>query len=81
MVGTSSNTGVKKAQLVAYYDGRVIVPVYDYSTFLGQYFKKIPNIKKFHHFRFSKNETLLLRVLVISGTSFQFYHKRSTKKI
>ena len=42
MVGTSSNTGVKKAQLVAYYDGRVIVPVYDYSTFPGRYFKKNP---------------------------------------
>ena len=56
MVDSSSNTGVNKAQLVATHNGRVIVPVYDWSTFLGQYFKKIPNIKKFHHFRFSNNE-------------------------
>ena len=56
MVETSSNTGVKKAQLVATHNGRVIVPVYDWSTFLGQYFKKLLNIKKFHHFRFSKDE-------------------------
>ena len=56
MVDTSSNAGVNKAQLVATHDGRVIVPVYDWSTFLGQYFKKLPNIKKFHHFRFSKDE-------------------------
>ena len=56
MVDTSSNTGVNKAQLVSTHDGRVIVPAYDWSTFLGQYFKKIPNIKKFHHFRFSKDE-------------------------
>ena len=32
MVDTSSNTGVNKAQLVATHDGRVIVPVYDWST-------------------------------------------------
>ena len=56
MVDTSSNTGVNKAQLVSTHDGRVIVPVYDWCTFLGQYFKKIANIKKFHHFRFSKEE-------------------------
>ena len=53
MVDNSSNTGVNKAQLVATHDGRTIVPVYDWATFLGQYFNKIPNIKKFHHFRFS----------------------------
>ena len=56
MVDTSSNTGVNKAQLVLTHDGRVIVPVYDWSTFLGQYFRKIPNIKKFQHFRFFKDE-------------------------
>ena len=27
--------------------------MYDCSSFLGQYFKKLPNIQKFHHFRFS----------------------------
>ena len=46
MVDTSSNTGVNKAQLVLTHDGRVIVPVYDWSTFLGQYFKKNPKHKK-----------------------------------
>ena len=56
MVDTSSNTGVNKAQLVSTHDGRVIVPVYDWCTFLGQYFKKIANIKKFHNFRFSKDK-------------------------
>ena len=53
MVDTSSNTGVNKAQLVATHDGCTIVPAYDWATFLGQYFNKIPNIKKFHHFCFS----------------------------
>lgn len=29
-------------------------PIYDWISFLGQYFKKLPNITKFHHFRFSQ---------------------------
>ena len=53
LVETSSTAGINKAQLVGTHNGRVIVPVYDWSTFLGQYFK-FPNIKKIHHFRFSK---------------------------
>lgn len=53
LVETSSSTGVNKAQLVGTHNGRVIVPVYDWISFLGQYFKKLPNITKFHHLRFS----------------------------
>ena len=53
LVETSSTSGLNKAQLVGTHDGRVIVPVYDWSSFLGQYFKKLPKIKKCHHFRFS----------------------------
>ena len=55
MVETSSNLGVNKAQLVGTHDGKIIVPVYDWASFLGRYFNKIPNIKKFHHFRFVKD--------------------------
>lgn len=54
LVETSSSTGVNKAQLVGTHNGRVIVPIYDWISFLGQYFKKLPNITKFHHFRFSQ---------------------------
>ena len=54
LVESSSNAGVNKAQIVATHDGRVIVPVYDWVSFLGEHFKKIPNLKKFHHFAFSK---------------------------
>lgn len=56
MVESSSAAGVNRAQLVGTHDGEVIVPVYDWSTFLQQYFVKFPGIKKFHHFRFSKEE-------------------------
>lgn len=56
MVDSSSAVGVNKSQLVGTHDGRVIVPVYDWVTFLSQYFNKLPNIKKYHHFRFSTDE-------------------------
>lgn len=56
LVDNSSSIGMNKAQLVATQNGRVIIPVYDWASFLGCYFKKIPNIKSFHHFRFSKEK-------------------------
>ena len=56
MVEASSTFGVNKAQLVGTHNGRIIVPVYDWSSFLDQYFNKVPQIKKQHHFRFSKDE-------------------------
>ena len=56
MVEASSTLGVNKAQLVGTHDGRTIVPVYNWSSFLEQFFNKVPQIKKQHHFRFSKDE-------------------------
>ena len=71
LVDNSSSVGINKAQLVATHNGRVIVPVYDWASFLGRYFKKILNIKSFHHFRFSKKKTengLLQRTCECPGT-------------
>lgn len=56
MVKSSSAAGVNKAQHVRTHDGKVIVPVYNWSTFLEHYFIKFPNIKKSNHFRFSREE-------------------------
>jgi len=56
MAEASSAIGVNKAQLVATHDNRIIVPVYDWALFLGQFFNKLPNIKKYHHFQFSRDE-------------------------
>ena len=47
---------MNKGQLVGTHDGRVIVPAHEWSSFLGEYFNKLPNIKKYQHFRFSKDE-------------------------
>ena len=52
----SSSSGINKAQLVGTHDGTVIVPVYDWCSYLEQYFKRLPNIKSYHHFRFNKDE-------------------------
>jgi len=56
MVKSSSTVGVDTAQLVGTHDGKVIVPVYNWSAFLEQYFVKVPKIKTFHYFQFSKDE-------------------------
>jgi len=56
IVESSSVAGVNKAQLVGTHNGKAIVPVYNWSAFLEQYFVKLPGIKKFHQFRFSKEE-------------------------
>lgn len=44
------------AQLVVEDDGRVIVPTYNWTDFFATRFKKIPGIKKLHHFRFPSTE-------------------------
>ena len=41
------------AQIVSAEDGNVIVPSYDWSTYLTPHFKRINGIKGYHHFRFS----------------------------
>ncbi len=33
--------------------------MYEWGTFLGTYFRKIDNIKNYHHFSFSKGSTLV----------------------
>ena len=36
------------------HNGTVLIATYDWVAFLGQYFKKLPQIKSFYHFRVSK---------------------------
>ena len=51
-VDQSTVTGVNISKLCGLHDGTVLVPVYDWVKFLEPFFKKIPGISKFHHFRF-----------------------------
>ena len=44
---------VNVAQLVGTQDGKVIIPSYDWASFLGERFLKVPQMKSYHHFVFS----------------------------
>ena len=44
------------AQLVTTLDGDTIVPVFDWTSMFAEHFKKLPGIKKLHHFRFTSSE-------------------------
>ena len=46
-----------EAQLVIEENGSVVVPTYDWVSFFAPRFKKVPNIKKGHHFRFSSSQS------------------------
>ena len=46
---------VNVAELVGLHDGTVLIPTYDWVTFLGQHFKKLPQIKSYYHFCFHKD--------------------------
>ena len=45
---------VNTAEFVGLHNGTVLIPTYDWMTYLGQFFKKIPHLKTYHHFRFDK---------------------------
>ena len=44
---------VNTSQLVGSQDGEILVPTYDWATYLGSFFKKLKGIKKYNKFRFS----------------------------
>ena len=46
---------VNVAELVGLHNGTVRVPTYDWVSYLERYFKKLPQIKSYYHFRFDKN--------------------------
>ena len=46
---------VNTAEFVGLHNGRVLVTMYDWTSFLETFFKKIPRLKTFHHFCFNKD--------------------------
>ena len=48
------SASVNVAELVGLHNGTVLIPTYDWFTYLGNFFKKLPNIKFFYHFRFHR---------------------------
>ena len=61
-------SGVNVSELCELHDGSVLVPVYDWASFLATYFKKFPNKKNFHHFRFTKEEPSVMYFRQFSDT-------------
>ena len=49
------SASVNVAEFVGLHNGTVCVPTFDWVTYLGQFFKKLPNIKSYYHFRFDKD--------------------------
>ena len=50
----NSSARPNTTELVGLEDGTVLVPTYDWVEFLGSHFRKIPQLKKQHHFTFSR---------------------------
>ena len=48
------SAAVNVVELVRLHNGSVLIGTYDWVAYLGQYFKKLPQIKSFYHFRFDK---------------------------
>ena len=44
------------SQLVGTHDGSVLVPCYDWQTFLSVFFNKIPNVTDYQHYVFTKDK-------------------------
>lgn len=44
---------VNTAQIVGTQEGQVVVSVYDWATFLGEHFRKVPQMTSYHHFTFT----------------------------
>ena len=49
----NSSADVNVAQLVGTQNGETVVPMYNWTTFLGDHFRNVPHMKTFHHFTFS----------------------------
>ena len=54
-------------------DGEVVVPTYDWVSFLGGHFRRVPQMKSHHHFHFSSTSPRDVSVKVYSDSeSSQF---------
>ena len=53
VISLTTSANVNTTQLTGTPDGTVIVPTYDWQTFLYEHTKKLVGIKSFHHLRFS----------------------------
>ena len=72
-----SSADVNVAQLVGTQNGETVVPMYDWTTFLGDHFRNVPQLKTFHHFTFSAQYPGVVVTKVLSdsaGKKFAMLH-------
>lgn len=51
-----SSSVVNSSQLVGLHDGQQLINTYQWTNYLGNYFKKLPKIKCYQHFRFDSEQ-------------------------
>ena len=79
-VNSSSHTGVNIAQLCGQENGTVIVPMYDWTTYLDNTCKRLPQIQTYHHFNFSSEHVWKVRVKEFahdSSIEFEIYDPKA----
>ena len=72
VVNTSADVNVAQTQ-----NGETVVPMYNWTTFLGDHFRNVPQLKTFHHFTFSAQHPGVVLTKVYSdsaGTKFTMLH-------
>lgn len=67
VVQSSSPSGVNVPCLCGKEDGTVLVLMYEWSTFLATYFRKLDGIKSYHYFAFSKGSTLVTMKRILNS--------------
>jgi len=60
------------AQLCGTEAGDVLVPVYDWTKFLGKFFRKMIGIKKYHHFQFQHDSTSVICKQFVDSDPVEF---------
>ena len=64
----NSSADVNVAQLAGTQGGEVIVPTYDWAQFLGEHFRRVPQMKSYHHFTFSYDSPGVVALKVYSDS-------------
>ena len=65
----NGSADVNTTQLVGSQEGEVVVPTYDWTTFLGKHFRKVPKIKTYHHFSFSSSTPGMVTLKELSDSA------------
>ena len=81
VVNSSTVSGVNIAQLIGDETGETFVQVRNWQQFLEPQFNALPNIKSFHHFRFSSSEPRFVFGRLEAGSPeirYDLHHSKTT---